>query len=80
MDEPVVEILHIEFFGSCADVSILVPIAFLVAVDAGDTDIGSNIEFTFLVEEGHYVLLNYMSPRATHLVDAISSNDVFDFL
>lgn len=80
MDESIVEVLHVEFFGGCADVAVLVPIAFLIPVDAGDANIRSDIKFSFLVEEGHDVLLNDMSARATHFVNPISADDLFDLL
>lgn len=78
MNESIVKVLHVEFFGSCADVTVLVPIPFLVAVDTSDADIGSDVEFSFLIKEGHDVLLNDMSARATHFVDPIPTNNFFD--
>jgi len=57
----------------------LVPIAFLVAVDACDENVGANVEFAFLVEEGHDVLLDYVSSRSAHLIDLVSFDDLLYF-
>jgi hypothetical protein len=66
--EFIIEVLHIELFGSSADVPILEPIALLVPIHTCYADIHSNIELSLLVQKRHYVLLNYMRTRPTLLV------------
>lgn len=34
MDKLVIEIFHIEFFGGGTDIAILIPVAFLISIDA----------------------------------------------
>lgn len=80
MDELVVKIFHVELFGSCANVSVLVPVAFLIAVDACHADVGTNVELAFLVEEGHYVLLDDVGASSAHFVHLVALDDLFDFL
>lgn len=74
MYELVVEIFHIEFFRGSSNVSVLKPIPFLIAIDASNADVRSNIEFSLLVEERHNVLLDDMSAWPSHFVDLIFFN------
>lgn len=80
MDELVVEILHVELFSSGANVAILIPISFLIAVDAGHADVRADIEFAFLVKEGHDVLLDDVGASSAHLVHLVTLDDFPDFL
>jgi hypothetical protein len=80
VDELVVKVLHVELLRGSADVTVLVPVALLVAIDARDENIGTNVEFPLLVEEGHNVLLNYVSTGPAHLVDLVLLDDLPDLL
>jgi len=78
--EFVVEILHVELLGGSADVAILIPVPLLVAVAAVDADVGTNVEFAFLVEEGHDVLLDYVGAWTSLFVHCVCSYYCFDLL
>lgn len=49
MNELIVEVFHGELFGSRTNVAVLVPISFLIAVDAGNEYVRTNVKFSFLV-------------------------------
>lgn len=76
----VIEILHIELLGSCANVTILIPVSFLIAVDACHAYVGPDVEFAFLVKEGHYVLLDDVGARPAHFVNLITLDYLSNFL
>lgn len=80
MNELVVKILHIELLGSCPNVSILIPVPFLISVDAGHADVGADIELAFLVEEGHDVLLDDVGTSPAHFVHLVTLDNLSDLL
>jgi hypothetical protein len=80
VDEFIVEVFHVELLGSRTDVAVLIPVTFLIAVAAVDTYIGTNVEFTLLVQEGHYVLLNYVGAGSALFVYSVCTNYGFDLL
>jgi len=76
MNKFIIQIFHVKLFRSSSYIAILKPIAFLIAIYACNTNIGSNIEFSFLVEKGHYILLNYMGSNSSHFIDFIFFNNI----
>lgn len=80
MDEFVIEIFHVEFFGGSTDISVLIPVTFLISVDARHTDIGSDVEFAFLVEEWHDVFLDDVGTSSTHFVSFVAFDDLNDLI
>lgn len=80
MDELIVEILHVKLLGGCSNVAILIPISFLIAVDACHADVGTNVELAFLVKERHYVLLNDVGTSSAHFVNLVTLDYLSDFL
>lgn len=80
MDEFVIEIFHVEFFGSSADVAILIPVTFLISVDASHADVRSDVEFAFLVEEWHNVLLDDVGTSSPHFVSFVAFDDLNDLI
>lgn len=49
MNEFIVEIFKGKLFAGCPDISIIVPVAFHIAIHTSYEDIASDIEFSFLV-------------------------------
>lgn len=80
MNELIVKILHIELLGSCADVTVLIPVPFLISVDACHADVGADIELAFLVEEGHDVLLDDVGASPAHFIHLVTLDDLSDLL
>jgi len=80
MDHSIGKIFHVEFFASCSDVTILEPVTFLDAINTGHQNIAPYIEFTFLVQERHDILLNYVGTRPTLCINIIFRNNLFDLL
>lgn len=58
----------------------MVPVHFLVAINAGQADIGADVELPLLVEEGHDVLLDDMSSRTALFIRLLSPNNFLNFL
>jgi hypothetical protein len=68
MDEFIIQIFHVELFGSSPDITILIPISLLVSINTSYADIGSDVELSLLVEKGHYVLLDDVGARPPHFI------------
>lgn len=52
MDQFIIQVFQSVFLTCGSDVALLVPISLDQSVDAGDQDVASDIEFSFVVEEG----------------------------
>lgn len=80
MNKLVVQIFHVELFRGRSDIPILVPIPFLIAVNAGEAYVTPYIELAFLIEKRHDILLNDVGARPTHFVCGVLSNDLLNLL
>ena len=80
MDELVIEIFHVKFFGGSADIAVLIPVTFLISVDACHADVRSDVEFTLLVEEWHDVLLDDVGTSPAQFVSFIALDDFNDLI
>lgn len=80
MNELVIKILHIELLGCSTNVSVLIPVPFLISVDACHADVGADIKLAFLVEEGHDVLLDDVGTSSAHFVHLVTLDYLSDLL
>ena len=80
MDKLVVEIFHIEFFGGRADVAVLIPVTFLIPVDASHANVRPDVELALLVEKRHDVLLNDVRASSAHFVSLVTLDDLNDLI
>lgn len=76
----VIKVLHVELLRSSTDVAILIPVPFLIAVRTADANVRPNVELSLLIQEGHYVLLDDMSTRATLFVHCVCSDNSLNLL
>ena len=72
------KILHVELFAGCSDVAVLIPVSLLVPIHTRQQDVCADIEFSLLVEEGHYVLLQDVSPWSAQFVDFVLPNNLLN--
>lgn len=68
MYELIVEILHVELLGCSSDVSILKPISLLLPIYACNANVGANVEFSLLIQKGHYIFLDDVGSWTTHFI------------
>lgn len=68
MNEFVIKIFHIKLLRCSSQITILIPISFLISIDTCQNDICSDIKLSFLVKERHNVLLDDMGSRSTQFV------------
>ncbi len=73
----VVKIFHVELLGSCSNIAILEPISFLVAIETGDDNVGSDVELSLLIQKRHDILLYDMCPWAPHFIRLLLLDDLF---
>ena len=73
------KVLHVKLFAGCSDIAVLVPVSLLVPIHTRQQDVCPDVKFSLLVKEGHYVLLQDVSPWPTQLVDFVLSDNLLDF-
>lgn len=69
MDVFVVNVLELEWFTACPDISLFIPVSFENSIYACEEDVMADVEFAIVVKEGLiYVGLDYISKRVSILM------------
>lgn len=80
VDVLIVEVFHVELFGSRADVPVLKPVTLLLSVKARHKDVASDIKLALLIQEWHNIFLDYVSPCPAELVYLIALDYIANLL
>lgn len=65
----VVNVLELEGFTACANVTLFIPVSFENSIYACEEDVMADVEFAIVVKEGLiYVGLDYISKRVSILM------------